>query len=470
MNKSIIAVLTILSFLNTIGFAAEATIYGTSPEWSNSKIMFYKYNDLITQSEGVLGKTTISREGKFEVSITVDKTTFVFTDLGVYRAYFYAEPGKKYEIILPPKIEKTQEDLLNPYFEESYIQLGIANVPPDDINVQIRMFNDMYNPYYNKHVKEVIEGKDFSGLDKDIEKMEKSFKNVENTFFNNFRKYRYAHLRHLALQHKAKSISEKFFVEEPVLPDNQAYMDILHQVFDNYFQHHGRTESGKKIYEDINTNKDYTGLKKTLSKNSIFKNDSLLELVILKCLYEEFYSDRFSRSGIIAILDTIISEPTIEEYKHIAENIRHEITKLSAGYAPPVIELYDQDSNLVTLDQLKGKYVYLNFCTCSSYTCIKEFEMLSGIYERHKKIMEVVTVSTDFFDNSLKEFLRKNNYNWKILYYGNNPEILKDYDIRAYPTYFLIGRDGNLIQSPAPGPNENFENKLFEIMKSKGDL
>jgi len=47
---------------------------------------------------------------------------------------------------------------------------------------------------------------------------------------------------------------------------------------------------------------------------------------------------------------------------------------------------------------------------------------------------------------------------------------MKDYDIRAFPTYFLIGPDGNLINSPAPGPGENFENNLFKIMRSRGDI
>jgi len=50
------------------------------------------------------------------------------------------------------------------------------------------------------------------------------------------------------------------------------------------------------------------------------------------------------------------------------------------------------------------------------------------------------------------------------------PEVLKEYDIRAFPTYFLIGPDGKLILSPAPSPAEDFEQRLFEIMKARGDL
>jgi hypothetical protein len=54
--------------------------------------------------------------------------------------------------------------------------------------------------------------------------------------------------------------------------------------------------------------------------------------------------------------------------------------------------------------------------------------------------------------------------------YDRQPDVLKEYDIRAFPTYFLIGPDGKLILSPAPSPSEDFESELFEVMKARGDL
>jgi len=70
----------------------------------------------------------------------------------------------------------------------------------------------------------------------------------------------------------------------------------------------------------------------------------------------------------------------------------------------------------------------------------------------------------------LRKFLTSNKYDWKFLLYDRQPEVLKQYDIRAYPTYFLIGPDGKLILSPAPSPSEDFESRLFEVMKARGDL
>jgi peroxiredoxin len=348
--------------------------------------------------------------------------------------------------------------------------MGVANIDENDINIQIRMFEDTYEPYYNKHVVNAVGGKDFSRLDEDIEHIESHFNKNDNEYFRLYRLYKYAYLRYLSLQHKVTTISEMLFAGKPVLYHNLAYMELFNQVFKNYFFYHGRTDTGKKLYQDINSDQNYHELLTTLRENALFSNDTLLELVILKCLHDEFYSDRFSRGGILIILDSLIFETGIREHQMIGNIIRNKITRLLSGHFPPPFELYDLDSNLVNLEHFKGKYLYLNFCSCSSYSCLKEYEALHGIYERHKDRLEIVTIAVDTYDKSMHSFLESKNYDWKFLYYGHQPGILEDYDIRAFPTYFLIGPDGKLIQSPAPAPGENFESKLFEVMRSRGDL
>jgi hypothetical protein len=96
--------------------------------------------------------------------------------------------------------------------------------------------------------------------------------------------------------------------------------------------------------------------------------------------------------------------------------------------------------------------------------------MLTSLNQKHKDRLTILTIATDPEEQGFRQFLEKNNYSWKFLHYNNQPDILKDYDIRAFPTYFLIGPDGKLIFSPALSPGENFEMQLFEAMKARGDL
>ena len=69
-----------------------------------------------------------------------------------------------------------------------------------------------------------------------------------------------------------------------------------------------------------------------------------------------------------------------------------------------------------------------------------------------------------------KDLIERSGYRWKFLHYGNQVNIINEYDIRAYPTYYLIDREGKLVMSPAPTPNDQFEGRLFKVLRADGVL
>jgi thioredoxin-related protein len=54
-----------------------------------------------------------------------------------------------------------------------------------------------------------------------------------------------------------------------------------------------------------------------------------------------------------------------------------------------------------------------------------------------------------------------------VLIAGTRNDLLKQYKIKAYPTYYLIDPDGNFLFSPAPSPAENFESVFRNILLSR---
>jgi len=450
--------------------AEPTTVSGNASAYSGMQLVFYRTSDWISGTEKIAGQCQISDSGDFQLVIALEGTTRLFAYLGIYKGYFFAEPGKSYQLVLPEKRDKSQEDLLNPYFEPVELQLGLANFNSADLNMLIAMFDDAYIPFYDKYVNSIYNKPDLMRLEEDIKQMELPFKDDQNDFFRAYRQYHYGMLKMLTKQQGTQSLSDEFFNNRRVLYENPSYAELFNQVFDKYFIFIGRTGAGKQIYADINQTGSYRDLLHTLSGSDNISNDTLTELVVLKQIHDEFYSNQFSRNGLLSILDSLCLTTRVEEHNVIGRNIKYKITRLQPGYAPPQFELRDTDGNLVKLSDFKGKYVYLNFCTCQSYTCLNEFNMLAGLHKRHGNRLSIITIATDPMEEVLRQFLVKNQYDWKFLHYDNQPEILKDYDIRAFPTYFLIGPDGNLIFSPALSPAENFETKLFETMRSRGDL
>ena len=107
----------------------------------------------------------------------------------------------------------------------------------------------------------------------------------------------------------------------------------------------------------------------------------------------------------------------------------------------------------------------MNFCTTLSYPCLNTFGLLKALDEKYSEILQVVTVSVDEDNDHLQNLIRTREYGWKFLQSGSQGNILEEYDIKAFPTYFLISPEGRLLLSPAPGPDKEFEKIFLDIIK-----
>lgn len=449
---------------------AQVTLSGNAPSYAGQEFVFFKYADYVTQTEEVIARCNVDEDGNFTCNLKVDEITYVFNHLGIYRIYLFVEPQKSYQLVLPEYEPKTEQQRLNPYFREVDLHVGIANMKSNDLNYLISTFDLLFNQHFDDIVKDAYSGNPTLPIDSLTAKMEGMFSQFNNPFFDSYRNYRYGLLSQIALMQQSRSISSNYFENRPILYNNPAYMELFNLLFDKYFLFFARSDSGNSDIDRATNSRSYSQLKSTLAQDDVLANDTLLELVILKGLHDGFFDDRFSRGGLLAILDSLYSQSLIPEHLLIAENIRTKVTRLLPGFVPAPFELYTIDGKLVKLNDFEGKYVYLNFCSTTSYTCLQEFPLLETIYEKYKEHLEIVTIAVDQEIDDLKLFLDQTNYEWTFLHYGNKPDIVRDFDIRAFPTYFLIGPDRRLITSPAPSPKENFEQQFFNMLRSRGKL
>lgn len=464
---------TIFILLNVWAFSAAAQsvkISGQSKSYAGEEIVFYQYSDLITMAELEIGRCKADNNGAFNCLIKVTETTYIFSHLGIYRIYLFVEPGKTYNLALPERENKTESQRLNPFFRETDLFVGITNIDKSDINFLTNSFDLSFNEKFDLIIKDTYKGKTNINIDSLINTLESRYTQFSQSYFSTYRYYRYGLLKQLTYIQKTRSTSEHYFLNKPVKYNNTAFMELFNLVYDKYFIFFSRTEKGNAVFKNISQDKSYSALKKTLSTDDVLTNDTLKELVILKGLHDGFFDDKFSRSALLTILDSLYFTTKIPEHLVIAENIRTKVTHLLAGFVPAPFELYDTNGDLFKLDDFKGKYVYLNFCATSSYTCLQEFSILQKLYEKHKQLLEIVTICTDEDKMDITNLLKNTGYEWTFLHFGNKPEIVKDFDIRAYPTYFLIGPDRKLLLSPAPSPQEDFEVRFFKILRSRGDI
>jgi peroxiredoxin len=203
-----------------------------------------------------------------------------------------------------------------------------------------------------------------------------------------------------------------------------------------------------------------------LSTDSLILNDQLQDMIICKSLFENFYKEDYPQESIIFMIDSVRIAAKSKVNRIIANNIHEQITGLFPTYPAPNFEIPDKTGKLNSLAQFKGKFVYLNFINPKSYTCEQELEVLKKMAAKNYELFEIVTICVCNEMNEMQKLIKENGYSWIFLNYAKKHDLLKKYNVRIYPTYYLINPEGKLIMSPAFPPTEpSFEARYFDILK-----
>ena len=118
---------------------------------------------------------------------------------------------------------------------------------------------------------------------------------------------------------------------------------------------------------------------------------------------------------------------------------------VKVGDMIPNLELKDTSGNTHRLQELKGKYILLDFWSSGCAPCIASFPELKNLSEQMKERIAVVSVSEDgeemWRKTSAKHSITWNN--WNDLKHNNG--IFAHFGIRTIPHYFLISPEGKII-------------------------
>jgi len=378
MNKTSSSIITLFVFicLNYSVSAQNITISGQDSSYAGSVLKFYTRADLITNLEKKLGELTVGDDGSFHLELNINQETLIYTYTGIYKCYLFAEPNKDYHIILPEFREKKPEDIVNPYFSETELYIAFEGADKYDLQNNIIALEQTYEQLIVSDY--VVKRGNTKKLDSIISTIDSAFADYDSKYFNIYKKYRWNALKNLAVQRNVYYAGKKHFLDKPIYYNNICYMDCFNTIFSNFFSFYSQTEEGKDIYDDIELSKSVSALKKTISKSIWLNNDTLMELIILKGLHDAFYPDHngtqiiFKKEHLFQTLDSIKLNSKIEMHRIIAKNIDKKVRHLMKGSPAPNFSLKDIKGNLYTLEDFRGKYVYLSFFHIHSYQCRQE--------------------------------------------------------------------------------------------------
>lgn len=131
----------------------------------------------------------------------------------------------------------------------------------------------------------------------------------------------------------------------------------------------------------------------------------------------------------------------------------------------PTFSLKDQYGITHNLEDYKGKVVFLNFWATWCPPCRKEMPEIEEIYKEYgenKKDVIFLGINSEKREN-VEKFLKENNYTFPTVF-EEGEKITSQYFISAFPTSFVIDKNGNVYGYVMGGlTKEQIKNILEKI-------
>ena len=466
MRPAVTAVLIALWGWGII-WSQPATITGADPAYRGIPIhISVPGHPFLNKTE--FSETVICDEhGTFRIELDPGSGTMVRFRSGIHDAGLYVEPGKYYRVVLPPYRKPELAQTVSPYFEPLKVSMKVVG-DPLDINNQVFVFDSLFYSLNRTVILSRSMRKDIP-LDSLTGILSDRFPGDTSGWFGDYRRYKTGILALNAGKSGLETISRKYL--GPVVREKHpAFLELFGAMFQDFLVYYGRTDEGERIRYHMNRTHNLDSLRKIITTHPAVWNDTLADLILLQELPRMFYGGEIHKEAILILLDSMEAHPVAPRFAFLAHQTREKLSSLVVGNPPPSFCLTGTDGQHYTPESFSGKYSYLLFCTPDHYGCMMEYPFLNSYHEKHSDYLEVVSIMVTEKMEQVKEFMARNNYRWTALWYGGEKEILDNYMVRAFPVAYLVGPDGNLVLSPAPLPSDGFEQQLFRIMRSRGEI
>jgi len=158
--------------------------------------------------------------------------------------------------------------------------------------------------------------------------------------------------------------------------------------------------------------------------------------VVLMQLYRD-------EEGVAELKQYLKSQPK-GSYVEIARKLVANPRRSRENYAPD-FSFTSSSGEYITLEDLKGKVVMLDFWATWCPPCVASVPELRNLYRRYSNNSSFVLigVSSDFEEGAWRSFTDKNKMLWPQ-YRDHDRRIAEAFNIRAFPTYVIIDHEGIL--------------------------
>lgn len=147
----------------------------------------------------------------------------------------------------------------------------------------------------------------------------------------------------------------------------------------------------------------------------------------------------FAQRGLLA---TGLMNPDVKEIAEVRERGNETTLDANLTKADLSLKLIDRDGNITSLEDLKGKVIFMNLWATWCPPCIAEMPSIDKLHEEMGDEVAFVMLSLDRDFELAKDFDKRKGYNLPIYAPASNMPAM--YNSSAIPTTYVIDAAGNL--------------------------
>jgi len=425
----------------------------------SGKIANKQAGDLTINSEDRTFKETLSvtADGTFTDTLSTDISSYILYD-GTNPIFLNIQPGNNLNITYDASdfdntiaISGVGSEINNYLVAKRKVEKELSKKNKEIYSLEEDMYLERMMAFKNSQ-EELLNNSE--GLPTEFVAKEK--KNLHYAYLSKLNEFERAH--------KYFTKNEDFKVSDDFLKDVKSidYSNVEDFEFSGNYKglvsdHYG--DKANKLSEKDSIAYDMAFLKTASAiENETIKNSLLFDYANYNMSYSKdidgFYNI-FTKSSTNKKNNAIITE----KYNNLMG--------LTKGRPSPKFVGYENYAGGKTsLDDLKGKYVYVDVWATWCGPCKREIPFLKEVEEKyHGKNIEFVSISIDKASDhkKWKTMVNEKELGGIQLFADNdwNSAFVKDYQIQGIPRFLLIDTEGNIVDSNAPRPSSSELIDLF---------